>query len=612
MFLLHSARTSLSVTLLSIALAACAAPAAHVALPPASPSGATRPLDAADRAWVERTLASMSLRDKAGQMIMPWIGGDYVAADSPELERLAQWVERDGVGGVVISVGMPLSYATKLNALQRRARVPLLVASDMENGPGMRMAGIYSFPHLLPQGGGTNFPATMAVGATGSDTLAWEVGRVLAREARAVGVHVTFGPVLDVNSNPLNPIINTRSYGEDPASVARLASAYIRGAHEGGLMVTGKHFPGHGDTEVDSHIDLPVIPADRARLDAVELAPYRMVLGGAGLDGVMTAHIAVIGIEGRDARPATLSPYFITDVLRGDLSFRGLVYTDAMDMGAIANRFGAEEALLLAIEAGADVLLMPRDVTQAVETVVAGVESGRIAESRLDVSVRRLLEAKARAGLRSERLVDVDAVERSVGTRAHAEAAQRIAERSITLARDDRGLVPLAASASRVLLLTYAGANDPIAGRVFAGALRSSGRDVQVVRVDARTTQSELDSLRVRAAAVDVVIAATFVTPVEGTGTIEAGGGFTGLVQALSADGRPLIAVSFGSPYVVTSFDAVPAYMLAYGGQEASQTAAARALAGQASITGRLPVSIPPLFALGGGLRREATAAGTP
>ena len=563
-------------------------------------------IGSAEHAWVDRTLTSLTLREKIGQMIMPWVGGEYVAEDSPEMDRLVEWVERDGIGGIVISVGMPHSYAAKLNAMQRRARVPLLVASDMENGPGMRMAGIYSFPHLLPQGGGTEFPSTMAVGATGSDSLAYGVGRVLATEARAVGVHVTFGPVLDVNSNPANPIINTRSYGEDPALVARLASAYIRGARDGGLQTTGKHFPGHGDTEIDSHIALPSIRADRERLDTVELSPYRTVLGpgGVGLEGVMTAHIAVVGIEGSEAPPATLSPHFLTDVLREQLGFVGVVYTDAMSMGAVVSRYGTTEPLLRAIEAGADVLLMPADVTQAIGTIEEGVRSGRIAESRIDASVRRILESKVRAGLHRERLVDLERVDDAVAIRAHTMLARTIAERSITLARDARGLVPLAAEARRILVLTYAGANDPIAGRSFAATIRTGGRTVQVVRVDARTTAPELDALRLRADSVDAIIAATFVAPLEGAGTVATESGYAWLVQQLALAGKPVIAVSFGSPYVLGFFPDAPAYLLAWGGQDASQRAAARALLGEIPITGTLPVSIPPHHARGEGLRR--------
>jgi beta-N-acetylhexosaminidase len=335
--------------------------------------------------------------------------------------------------------------------------VPLLIASDLENGAGMRMAGIYSFPHLLPQGGATNFPPVMALGAAGSDSLAYALGRVLATEARAVGVHMTFGPVVDVNSNPANPIINTRSFGEDPGKVGRLAAAYVRGAREGGLLTTAKHFPGHGDTEVDSHMDLPAIRADRARLDSVELAPYRTIIRD--VDGVMTAHIAVVGVEGSAAPPATLSPRFLTDVLRGELGFNGVVFTDAMDMGAIVRRYGTTEPAVRAVEAGADVILMPIDVPGAIQALVSAVETGRVPVARIDASVRRILEAKLHAGLSQERMVDQDAVSRLVGVRAHTELARRIAERSITLARDDHGWVPISASARSALIVTYAEAD---------------------------------------------------------------------------------------------------------------------------------------------------------
>ncbi|MBV9110021.1 MAG: hypothetical protein JO306_11485, partial [Gemmatimonadetes bacterium] len=284
--------------------------------------------------WVEHMLRSLTLREKVGQMVMPWVGGDYAALDSREFDQLGAWVRDEGVGGVVVSVGLPLSYAAKTNELQRLARVPLLVASDMENGPGMRMSGIYAYPFLLPQGGGTAFPPLMALGAAGSDSLAYALARVLADEARAVGVQVTFGPVLDVNSNPLNPIINTRSFGEDPALVSRLGRAYIRGARDGGLLTTAKHFPGHGDAATDSHLGLPAISGDRARLDSVELAPFRAAVGE-GIDGVMTAHIAAVGVLGSEAPPATLSPYFMTGVLRREMGFRGVLYTDAMDMGGV-------------------------------------------------------------------------------------------------------------------------------------------------------------------------------------------------------------------------------------------------------------------------------------
>lgn len=585
---------------------------------PAGPSSTPRPaggietsaavgaagLDAEGRAWVERTLASLTLREKAGQIVFPWTGGEYVATDSPEMDRLLEWVERDGIGGVVISIGLPHSYAAKLNALQRRAKVPLLVTTDMENGPGMRISGGYTLPHLLPLGGGTVFPPTMAMGAVGSDSLAREVGRVIGEEARAVGVHVTFAPVLDVNSNPLNPIINTRSFGEDPAQVARLATAFIGGLHDAGLMGAGKHFPGHGDTEADTHIGLAAIRADRARLDSVELVPFRAAVA-AGVDGMMAAHISVQGVEGPDAPPASLSPLFVRRVLREEMGFRGIVFSDAMDMGAVVRRHGRTEPLLLALEAGVDVLLQPLDAREAVDAVVQAVESGRIPPARLDDAVRAVLTAKARAGLHRGREVALESVDEHVGTRAHQRVAQTVAERAVTLARDERGSVPLAPGA-RVISVTYAEASDLTAGRWFDRELGRLGFTVGSFRVDPQTPPEVYARIRALTDSADVVLVSAYVQPREHAGTVGARGGFPAFVESVSAGGGRVVAVSFGSPYVIGFYPSAPAYLLAWGGAEITQRAAARALAGQTAITGRLPVSIPPLFARGDGLVRSA------
>ncbi|HUG40441.1 MAG TPA: glycoside hydrolase family 3 N-terminal domain-containing protein [Longimicrobiales bacterium] len=569
------------------------------------------PLPPDARAWVDRTLASLTLREKAGQLVMPWVGGEYVAMDSPELDRLLEWVETHGVGGLVLSIGLPHSYAAKLNALQRRAAVPLLIASDMENGPGMRMGGIYSLPHLLPQGGGTAFPPVMALGAAGSEELAYELGRVVGREARAVGVHVNFGPVLDVNSNPANPIINTRSMGEDPALVARLGRAYIRGAHAEGLLTTAKHFPGHGDTSEDSHIELPTITADRARMDTVELPPFRAAVD-AGVDAIMTAHISVPGVEGPGAPPATLSRYFMTALLRDDMGFRGLLFTDAMDMGGVAGEFGGgAEVLIRALEAGADVLLMPEDVGTAVDAVAGAVESGRLHERRIDASVRRILEAKARAGLHRGRLVDLEAVDDVVGVRAHTAVAREVAERSLTLARDRGGLVPLRPG-SRVLALTYADSRNPAAGGLFPRVLAET-LPTDAARVDERTTDGEWEALRLRADSADVVIVTAQVTPREYEGTVDPAASFAAFVESLAAAGKPVVAVSFGSPYLLDGFPSVGTYLLAWGGADVSQMAAADALLGRVRIGGRLPIALPPHHDVGTGIRRAAkTPVGEP
>ena len=575
-------------------------------LGPASP-GATTPLSAADQRWVERTLASLTLREKIGQLIMPWVGGDYAAVGSAEFEQIRKWVQDDGVGGLVLSIGLPLSYAAKLNELQVRSRIPLLIASDMENGPGMRLGNIYALPSLLPQGGGTVFPPVMALGATGSDDLAYKLGQVLGTEARAIGVHMVFGPVLDVNSNPLNPIINTRSFGESPDLVSRLASAYIRGARSKGLMSTGKHFPGHGDTDVDSHLDLPTIHADRAHLDSVDLPPFRAAVGE-GIDAIMTGHIAVVGVEGASAGPATLSHGFMTGILRDEMHFGGVLFTDAMTMGGVAKRYGATEPLIMALEAGADVLLMPRSVPGAIETVMAAVKSGRLTESRIDTSVRRILTAKARAGLRQGRLVDLNAVDRIVAIPAHTSIAEEVAERSITLAQDRMGIVPLARdSTKKILVITYADATDLVAGRAFNSIVTERLPGTATIRIDGRTSDAEYAALGAQADSAGLLIVSAYVSPREFAGTVGARAGFSQFVEKIALSGKPIIVLSFGSPYLLSAFPSVSSYLLAWGGAPVSQRAAALAILGEQEINGRLPISLPPSLPFGAGIHRAQT-----
>ena len=566
-------------------------PSETVARPPA-------PVDERGSAWVERALGSLSLREKAGQMVMAWSTGEHDPA-SDEFARLQRWVAEDGVGGIIISIGSPASYAARIDALQRRARVPLLVVTDMESGPGMRLSG---------PGGGTAVPPVMAVAATGSDSLAFQVGRVIGREGRAVGLGLNLAPVLDVNSNPANPIINVRSFGEDPALVARMGAAYVRGLHEGGLLAAAKHFPGHGDTHADSHMELPTVDAPRARLDSVELAPFRAVVAS-GIDAVLVGHIAVPALAGPQPPPASLSPRVVTGLLRGEMGFRGVVFTDAMNMGGVTRRYGQDEAALLAVEAGADILLQPLDPAAAVRALVRAVETGRIPAARIDQSVRRILAAKERAGLAaSGGRIDREALARLVRAPEHARVAEEVARRSLTLVRDRRGLVPLGGggAAPRVLSVTYADEGSDRSGRAFDRELAAGGARVSSARVGEGTTAAQFAALARRAEGVDVVVVSAYVQPREYRGSVDAVGGFAGFVEAMAGRGVPVVAVSFGSPYLLRSFPSVPAYLAAWGGADVSQRAAARALLGRAPITGRLPVSIPPEHPVGTGIVRGA------
>ena len=564
-------------------------------------------LDAEARRWVDETLAGLTLREAVAQLVIPWIPGGYASESDADFQELLGWVE-EGLGGVSISIGVPDAYVAKLNRLQSRARVPLLVTADFENGgPGMRINHSYALPSLLPQGGGTSFPPTMAFGAAADEDLAFEYGRITALEARAVGVHWLFAPVLDVNSNPDNPVINTRSFGEDPKAVGRLGAAFIRGARTGGALTTAKHFPGHGDTRTDSHIELPVIGADRDRMDRVELLPFRMAVD-AGVDAVMTAHVAVPGVLGDD-RPATMSSYFMTDVLREEMGFGGILFTDALRMGAITDGYGAGDAAVVALEAGSDVVLAPDGIGAAVEAVTEAVESGRLSRARVDLSVRRLLEAKARLGLHRRRLVDPAAVATRVGTAEHRAAADRAAAASLTLVRDRRGSLPLPPAAT-ILSVTYARPDDLLAGRTFTSTLATtSAVRLSTAWVGPDTPWAVYDSLlhEARSGAVDAVVIGAYVSPRSGAGSVGVPAAFRTFVDGMSRlDGTASAVISFGNPYLLSAFPETGTYLAAWGGWEVSQRAAARAVTGAAPISGRLPVSIPPLHSAGEGLDRAA------
>ncbi|HEX2206063.1 MAG TPA: glycoside hydrolase family 3 N-terminal domain-containing protein, partial [Longimicrobium sp.] len=447
---------------LCFSLAACSGSdrAADAAEPesaaPAAPEvPAIPPLrtDSAGQAWVERTLASLTLRQRVAQLVFPWISGRSISAEPAEHQRMLQWVSRDEVGGLIVSTGAPVALAARLNAAQARAGVPLLIVSDLETGPGMR---------LNP--GGTRMPPAMAFGAADDTALARQAGRATGAEARAVGIHLTLGPVLDINSNAANPIINVRSFGESPERVARLGAAWLQGARETGLLSVGKHFPGHGDTHVDSHVGLARIEGDSARLASVETVPFRGAMR-AGMDGVLVGHIAAVGIEGPNAPPASLSPRMI-GMLRGPMEFRGIVFTDALNMGGVTRRYSVTEASILALLAGADALLQPPGHPAVIDGIVAAVESGRIPRARIDEAARRVLTAKAAAGLHRGARVDPAAVDAAVGTEAHRALARRVAERSLTLARDRNGAVPLRRGA-RVLHVTYTDNGRGSAGGVL-------------------------------------------------------------------------------------------------------------------------------------------------
>ncbi len=539
-------------------------------------------------------LRQLTVRQKVGQLVMPWLLADYAATDAPTMVRARMWVDSLQVGGIIISTGTPLDMAAKLNALQRRAPLPLLISADFEGGTTMRVAA------------GTGFPTQMGVAATGKVEDAYTMGRITGVEARAMGVHLAFAPVADVNSNPDNPIINTRSFGSDPRAVGALVAATVRGLKDGGVLATAKHFPGHGDTDTDSHLAMPSLPFGYPRMDTLELIPFRSAIG-AGVDAIMSAHIALPAMDSGLARPGTLSPAILTGLLQDSLHFTGLVTTDALDMGAIVKTFGADEAVIRAFEAGTDILLMPADPTSAIAAMTKAVESGRISMARLDRSVAKILALKVKMGLFQQREVDLAKVPDVVGTAASQAIAADITSRALVLLKDSLGTVDaLRAAPRKVALVSIADVGSTLGG-TLATDLRAAGYTVTAVRVS--TTEPTPKELSAAGAAIDgaeSVILATSARWGSYSGVIGLAPATADLLKTLTAK-KPAVLISFGSPYIISQVPTAASFVIAWNNSTLAEKAVAQALSGRRAITGRAPIPIPPTWPLGTGLQRTTT-----
>jgi len=558
------------------------------------------PLPRSHRQWIERTLARLTLRQRVAQMMMVWVLGDYTNRREPSYAKLVDQVSREGIGGLVMSLGSPVEVAEKLNSLQRIAKIPLLVASDVEPGLGRLEGGVF-VTSFYSAGSATVLPSNMAIGAAASDSLAEAMGRITGSESRAVGIHMAFAPVVDVNNNPANPVINTRSFGEDPQSVASLSAAFVRGLQATGVAATAKHFPGHGDTDTDSHLGLPVINATRARIDTLELVPFRAAIR-AGAAGMMTAHIALPLAYG-DNTPATLSASVMHGLLRDTLGFGGLTVTDAMTMEGITKTYGVEESTIRSVEAGDDVILMPPDATRAIDAVVRAVRNGRLRRTQIDASVRRILELKLRTGAIARPIVSMRTLRDVVSSPDHRALAQQVADRAMTLLRDSASLVPMQRTAS-LHVFTFAPDNDALAGTWFTGEIRALAGGVKSTRLSPRSGKAELDSLARVAHAADRIVVYTYTRTLEGEGRLAIPSTIADFVAGLAATGK-LVVVAGGNPYQIRQMPTIPSYLVTYGRGEALERAAARALLGRHAIGGRSPVTLPGFFVRGDGLVRS-------
>jgi beta-N-acetylhexosaminidase len=591
-------------------------------------------LDRKGDRWAVATLHKMSLEEKIGQMIMPWAHIEFMNVNSPDALQLRDEMRKYHVGGFGVTVfadgpslakSEPLEAAALTNGLQRDSKYPLLFAADFERGLAMRMNGA------------TAFPAAMAFGASGDKNLARQFGSITAQEARAIGVQWNWFPVADVNSNPANPIINTRSFGEDSAQVGELVAAYIGGARAEGMLTTVKHFPGHGDTDTDSHLTLARVNATAERLNKVELVPFRDAIA-AGVDAVMTAHVTVPAIEPDPNKPASVSSNVVTGLLKDQLGFRGLVVTDALDMGALTRVFSGTPAeisaseAVAAIQAGNDIVIIPADIEGAYNGLLDAVKHGTISRERIDTSVLKILRMKASVGLDRNRLVDLSAVEHEIAQPDNLAIAQKAADRAVTLVSDANKLVPLRATARAANTQTTAtgassgsqissgvvaviftdDARSSEGGRTFARQLRQRVPDAAILYVDQANAGFVAPDVLAAVARASAVIALAEVVP----SARRASAGQSGGSADLNQDGAQLLAhiveiaadktvvAAFGNPYIGTQISGIKTYVCTFSNTPTSAVSLVRALFGEISIHGRLPVTLPGMAQRGAGLDR--------
>jgi beta-N-acetylhexosaminidase len=548
-----------------------------------------RHLSSAESKWVEAKLHKMSVDEKIGQLLFTTYHGSFTPTDAAAYAQMMHDVNDLHVGGFInatqaspLGIVKSQAYPTAVltNQLQTKSKLPLLIGADFERGAAMRLDE------------GTSFPTAMALAAAGNPRDAYTMGKITTLEARAVGIQWIYAPDADVNNNPGNPIINTRSFGEDPERVAEYVKEFIRGVEENGGLATAKHFPGHGDTASDSHIDLPVIHADRERIERLELVPFRAAIS-AGVSSVMTGHLSIPALEPDPNTPATLSPHILTDLLRKEMGFQGLVVTDAMEMGGITVRFAPGEAAVRAVLAGADAVLMPPVPDAAFEGLQAAVKSGRISSERLDASVRRILQAKARLGLEKNRLVDVDAINQKFGSSAWQNEAQDISDRGVTLLRDAPRRLPLdGTKPGRALLLAFYADPEPYPGEDLERELRLRFDSLTTLRADTRFVNA--DTLKLPGPdTYDVAILALFVRVSDRKGNVEVPAEQAALAEQLFKTARPVITVGFGSPYLIERFPQAETWLAAFGISDVAQISISRALFGQIPARGHLPVTIP-------------------
>ncbi len=563
--------------------------------------------------FATRQVKKMSVEEKVGQLVHVGINARFANRDSPFFRDLQRHVVENKIGGIIF-FGAPIYETTILaNRMQENAKLPLLMSLDAETGIGMRFEDA------------TNFPWAMAVAATGNPEFARRIGVITGREAKAIGIRHVYAPVLDVNNNAANPVINVRSFGESPEDVARFGVAFAEGIQSQQVIATAKHFPGHGDTNVDSHRGLPIIELPRSRFDSIELAPFKKAVD-AGIGSIMIAHIALPQIDGEEIKPlknfiqgdaeagaelvnqkatipATLSEKVQTGILRNEMGFKGLIVSDAMSMSGLTIYFSQEEAGVRAFLAGTDILEKPADVDAMLRGLTAAVKSGRIPMQKLDDSVARQIAWKHELGLFKERMTPIDQIDRLVSGRDTITLTDEVATNAITLVRNDASLIPLEKN-GRVALLGISNGFDGSVMNSFAGSLRAAGVRIAPAYLQENSTAEQIAAARKTVGEADTVIVGLYGRVRSGAkNSVGIPDNGTAILKELLASNKKVIGVSFGNPYVLGAFPEMKTYLVAYGDMPSLQRAAARAILGTQAITGRLPISLPGLHPRGTGIQ---------
>lgn len=541
---------------------------------------------------VQRKLADMTLREKIAQMIVTYSDGFEFSESSKEFKRIKNLVQNEKVGGIIFFKGNSLQEASMINKFQALAETPLLISADFERGTAMRLND------------GSLFPSNMGLGATRNTQLSYQMGLQIAKECRAIGVHQNYSPVMDVNNNPNNPIINVRSFGENPELVSQMGDAMIKGLQDGNVIATAKHFPGHGDTDIDSHSDLPILNFDMERLNSIELAPFVSAIN-AGVKSVMIAHLSFPAVDNTPHLPSSLSQKLVNDLLINQLGFKGLVVTDALNMAGVTKHFSTKKVATLCTEAGIDLILMPQGEVETINAIEAAVKNGNISEERINISASKILEAKEWLGLFNNKLVDESQVASVINSSEAKTIAQKIADESITLVTDKDNLLPLKnVSDKKALIVSLNNGNETANTQYFFNNFVAYNKFASYETYDLTGDLNNNSEILSTASSFDYVIVPIYAKVKIKTGTVGIPASQLDLINSLVANGSKVIVLSMGNPYLVQGFSGVNAYVCAYGDSEASINATLKTMFGEIPFKGKLPVSISSEFTYGTGIQK--------